>query len=56
MWNSIKSEAEKLLQMVTDFKQKVDATNLAATLPLPLLKEAHMIEKMAKDIQSRMRS
>lgn len=55
-WSAIKSEADKLLQMATDFKQKIDTTNLAATLPLPLLKEAHMIEKMAKDIQSRMRS
>ena len=56
MWSAIKTEADKLLQMATDFKQKIDTTNLAATLPLPLLKEAHMIEKMAKDIQSRMRS
>jgi hypothetical protein len=56
MWTAIKSDTDKLLEMVTDFKTKVDQTNLTATLPLPLIKEAHQIEKMAKEIQSRMKS
>jgi hypothetical protein len=55
-WSAIKSDADKLLQMATDLKAKVEQTNLSATLPLPLIKEAHEIEKMAKQIQSRMRS
>jgi hypothetical protein len=56
MWTEIKTDAEKLLQLATDLKTKIDATNLSATLSLPLIKEAHEIEKMAKQIQSRMRS
>lgn len=56
VWTQIKSDTDRLLQMATDFKAKVDQTNLSATLSLPLIKEAHQIEKMAKEIQSRMRS
>ncbi|MBB6146172.1 hypothetical protein HNQ77_004144 [Silvibacterium bohemicum] len=56
MWAEIKSDSDKLLQMATDFKAKVDQTNLTATLSLPLIKEAHQIEKMAKEIQQRMRA
>jgi hypothetical protein len=56
VWTQIKSDSDKLLQMATDLKAKIDQTNLSATLSLPLIKEAHQIEKMAKDIQSRMRS
>jgi hypothetical protein len=56
VWNEIKSDSDKLLQMATDFKAKVDQTNVSATLSLPLMKEAHQIEKMAKQIQQRMRS
>jgi hypothetical protein len=56
VWTEVKSDSDKLLQMATDFKTKVDQTNVAATLSLPLIKEAHEIEKMAKQIQSRMRS
>lgn len=55
-WAEIKSDSDKLLQMATDFKAKVDETNLTATLSLSLMKQAHQIEKMAKEIQSRMRS
>ncbi|MGC2161293.1 MAG: hypothetical protein WA634_05240 [Silvibacterium sp.] len=55
-WLEIKSDAQKLFDMATDFKTRVDRTNLAATLSLPLLQEAHNIEKLAKHIQSRMKS
>jgi hypothetical protein len=56
VWTEIKSDSAKLLQMATDLKAKIDQTNLTATLSLPLIKEAHEIEKVAKGIQSRMRS
>jgi len=56
MWTQIKKDSDALLQMATDLKAKIDQTNLSATLSLPLIKEAHEIEKMAKQIQSRMRS
>ena len=54
-WLEIKSDAQKLLAMATDFKAQVDRTNLSATLSLPLIQEAHRIEKLAKQIQSRMK-
>lgn len=54
-WLEIKSDASKLLEMATDFKQRVDRTNLAATLSLPLVKEAHRIEKLAKKIEGRLK-
>ena len=54
-WMEIKSEAQKLLEMTTDFKKRVDRTNLSATLALPLVKEAHEIEKLAKKIQKQMK-
>lgn len=56
MWSQIKKDSDSLLQLATDLKAKIDQTNLSATLSLPLIKEAHEIEKMAKQIQSRMRS
>jgi hypothetical protein len=56
MWSAIKGDTDKLVQMANDLKAKVDQTNVSETLPLPLIKEAHEIEKMAKEIQSRMRS
>jgi hypothetical protein len=55
-WMEIKSDAQQLYEMAADFKRQVDSTNLVATLPLPLLQEAHRIEKLAKHIQSRMKS
>lgn len=54
-WLEIKSDAQKLLAMATDFKAQVDRTNLSATLPLSLIQEAHKIEKLAKQIQDRMK-
>jgi hypothetical protein len=54
-WAEIKSEAQKLLEMTTEFKKRVEQTNLSATLALPLVKEAHEIEKLAKKIQKQMK-
>lgn len=54
-WLEIKSDAQKLLDLATDFNKRVNQTNLGSTLPLPLIEEAHRIEKMAKNIQRRMK-
>ena len=54
-WSQIKSDVDKLFQMSSDLKDHVAQTNLAATLPLPLIKEAHQIEKLAKHIQDQMK-
>lgn len=54
-WGEIKADAQKLLDMATDFKKRVDQTNLGATMPLPLIQEARRIEKLAKKIQRRMK-
>jgi hypothetical protein len=55
-WGAVQKDAEKLLQMAGEFKDQVNQTNLSSTLPLNLLKEAHQIEKLAKQIQDRMKS
>ncbi len=55
-WNEIKADAQKLYQMAAGFATQVDNTNVAQMLPLSLLREAHEIEKLAKHIQSRMKS
>jgi hypothetical protein len=55
-WSQIKSDAQKLLQMTSDFKEHVEQTNLTSTLPLPLIKEVHQIEKLAKRIQDQMKN
>ena len=54
-WSQIKADTEKLFQMASEFRDQVGQTNLASTLPLPLIKEAHQIEKLAKQIQERMK-
>lgn len=54
-WMEIRSDAQKLLAMATDFNSQVDHTNLTATLPLALIQDAHKIEKLAKQIQDRMK-
>jgi hypothetical protein len=55
IWTEIKSDAQKIFDMATDFKWQVDRANLNATLPLLLLQEAHRIEKLAKQVQERMK-
>lgn len=56
VWTQIKSDSQKLFQMTSEFKEHVDQTNLTSTLPLPLIKEAHQIEKLAKRIQDQMKN
>jgi len=56
VWTQIKSDSQKLFQMTSDFKDHVEQTNLTSTLPLPLIKEAHQIEKLAKQIQDHMKN
>lgn len=55
-WIDIKSDAQKLLDLATDFKWQVDKANLNNTLPVLLLHQAHDIEKLAKQVQNRMKS
>lgn len=54
-WLEIKSDAQKMFDLATDFKWQVNRANLANTLPLLLLQEAHRMEKLAKQIQERMK-
>ena len=54
-WMEIKSDAQKMLDLATDFKWQVNQANLANTLPLLLLQEAHRMEKLAKQIQDKMK-
>ncbi len=56
VWTQIKADSQKLFQMTSEFKEHVDQTNLTSTLPLPLIKEAHQIEKLAKRIQDQMKN
>lgn len=55
-WIDIKSDAQKILDLATDFKWQVDKANLNNTLPMLLLHEAHDLEKLAKQVQNRMKS
>jgi hypothetical protein len=54
-WSQIKTDTDKLYQMTSDFRDHIAQTNLASTLPLPLIKEAKQIEKLAKQIQERLK-
>jgi hypothetical protein len=54
-WSQVKTDTQKLFQMTSDFRDHVEQTNLASTLPLPLVKEAHQIEKLAKQIQEHLK-
>ena len=55
-WAEVKSDAQKILDLATDFKWQVDRANLNATMPLLLVKEAHSLEKLAKQVQDRMKA
>ncbi len=55
-WGAVQKDADKLFQMASEFKDHVNQTNLSSTLPLNLLKEAHQIEKLAKQIQDHMKN
>lgn len=54
-WSQIKADVDQLYQMTSDFRDQVVHTNLSSTLPLPLIKEAKQIEKLAKKIQERLK-
>jgi hypothetical protein len=54
-WSQIKADTDKLYQMTTEFRDHVAQTNLASTLPLPLIKEAKQIEKLARQIHERLK-
>jgi hypothetical protein len=54
-WAEVKSDAQKILDLATDFKWQVDRANLNATLPLLLIQEAHSLEKLAKQVGERMK-
>jgi hypothetical protein len=54
-WSQIKADTDKLCQMTKEFRDHVTQTNLSSTLRLPLIKEAKQIEKMAKQIQERLK-
>jgi hypothetical protein len=54
-WSQIKTDVDKLFQMTSDLRDHVSQTNLASTLPLPLIKETHQIEKLAKQIQDHLK-
>jgi len=53
--SQVRSDVQKLYQMVSDFRDHFAQTNLNATLPLGLIKEAHQIEKLAKQIQAHLK-
>ena len=55
-WAEIKSDAQKLLDLATDFKWQVNKASQSNTLPLLIVQEARSIEKLAKKIQGRIRS
>jgi hypothetical protein len=54
-WSQIKADTDKLFQMTTEFRDHVAQTNLTSTLPLPLIKEAKQIQKLAKQIEERLK-
>ena len=54
-WSQIKADTDKLYQMTSEFRDHIAQTNLSSTLPLPLIKEAKQIEKLAKHIQEQLK-
>jgi hypothetical protein len=49
----IRSDIDKLFEMVSELKQEVAATDLNSTMSLNVMKKAHQIEKLAKEIKDR---
>ena len=47
----IKLRVAKLYDMVTELKEEVEKSDINATLSLPVMKKAHQIEKLAKQIK-----
>jgi hypothetical protein len=51
---ALKQDTEKLLELATELKQYVDKTN-ENVLSLEVIKKAEEIEKLAKNVKSRMK-
>ncbi len=49
----IRADIDKLYDLVSQLKQEVAATDLSSTLSLNVMKKAHQIEKLAKEIKDR---
>ena len=49
----IRSEVQKLYDLVSELKEQVDKTDASSTLSLSLVKKAQQIEKLAKQIKDR---
>ena len=47
----MRSDVQKLYDMVVDLKKQVDSTDLNSVLPMGIVKEAQQIEKLAKHIK-----
>jgi hypothetical protein len=52
----IRSEVEKLYEMVSELKEQVEKTDANSTLSVSLVKKAQQIEKLAKQIKDRAKS
>jgi hypothetical protein len=51
--NQIRTDIDRLYQLVSELKQEVAATDLNSTMSLNVMKKAHQIEKLAKEIKDR---
>jgi hypothetical protein len=49
----IKSDVQKLYDLVSELKEEVDKTDATSTLSVSLVKKAQQIEKLAKQIKDR---
>ena len=49
----IRADVDKLYDLVSELKQEMAATDLSSTMSLNVMKKAHQIEKLAKEIKDR---
>jgi hypothetical protein len=52
----IKTEIQRLSELVSELKEEVDKTDANATLSISVVKKAQQIEKLAKQIKDRAKS
>ena len=52
----IKSEVQKLYELVSELKEQIEKTDGTSTLSLSVVKKAQQIEKLAKQIKDRAKS
>ena len=52
----IRSEVQKLYELVSELKEQVEKTDATSTLSLAVVKKAQQIEKLAKQIKDRAKS